>query len=694
MRIYTSLAAAVLLAAALGASSLSAQASFSTGQMTYPAPTTPGQGYIDDLYFAVDFGGTVTNCDLSIAMSTSQAASITATFFVVDELDSMTSMATLPDYRFGVSAGYTSGTPTPGVITIGSTAVWGPNGLLYPGNFPLTGTVRFMVHVLVEGASTFPNNIQLDFSTSVGTAVSNASYPITLGTGMGAHIWSQSAPGNSGVLQGYDRVSDTDVFQRNYSNGSRGVARFGNANDEVAFYIDIDLGTQNTTLDLGLNGYAFTQPGSATGNCVIELYDMQAGWDTPAASVTVDHTAAGVFNGQYQSYTTGTLTGLARFRVVMYGQNLQNVAYSSNFCDFGFWLYFGHEGLGQAVTNQPAIAPPRMAITPAATTFTSSPQTLNCSGGTGNPSTYNWAIQGTPPAGVSLSSPTGASTNLIFGATTPTNAQVTVRATNGATNEFAEETYTLDFGGTGGGGGTLTIVSPASLPNGSETVTYVATTITATQSSAPGPYTWSISSGTFPPGLVLDTASTALTTTISGTPTTAGNYSFDVQITNGSASDTQAYTVDISAAGTLTITTGATLTGGTEGQAYSANITCTTTTGPYSWSLISGTLPTGVTLGTSTANTVALSGTPAAGTAATYNFTIEVADNAAATDTQAFTLVIAPAGGGGPGGGGVTGGGGGGGGGCAADAGNSHWLALVGLLAMLGVVGALRTRKC
>ena len=50
------------------------------------------------------------------------------------------------------------------------------------------------------------------------------------------------------------------------------------------------------------------------------------------------------------------------------------------------------------------------------------------------------------------------------------------------------------------------------------------------------PYTWSVSSGTLPPGLTLG-ASTGL---LSGTPTTAGSYSFTVKVTDNSGlSDTE-----------------------------------------------------------------------------------------------------------------------------------------------------------
>ena len=46
-----------------------------------------------------------------------------------------------------------------------------------------------------------------------------------------------------------------------------------------------------------------------------------------------------------------------------------------------------------------------------------------------------------------------------------------------------------------------------------------------------GPYVWELSGGTMPPGVTLGAATTSFTT-ISGTPTTLGNYSFQVKVTD------------------------------------------------------------------------------------------------------------------------------------------------------------------
>jgi hypothetical protein len=77
----------------------------------------------------------------------------------------------------------------------------------------------------------------------------------------------------------------------------------------------------------------------------------------------------------------------------------------------------------------------------------------------------------------------------------------------------------------------------------------------------------------------------------------------------------------------------ATLPGGTVGVAYNAKLTATGGTPPYTWSIVSGTLPPGLSL----AADGTVSGTPTA--AGTYQLTVQVDGSA----TKAMTVVIAAA---------------------------------------------------
>ena len=180
-------------------------------------------------------------------------------------------------------------------------------------------------------------------------------------------------------------------------------------------------------------------------------------------------------------------------------------------------------------------------------------------------------------------------------------------------------------------------ITTTSLPGGTVGQAY-SQSVTATGGTTA--YSWSIVSGSLPPGLSLSPTGTP-SATISGTPTTAGTYNFTVQVTDSAAAtDTQALSITIAPAPTLTITT-TSLPGGTVGQAYSQAVTATGGATPYSWSIVSGSLPPGLSLSPTGTPSTTVSGTPT--TAGTYNFTVQVTDSVAATDTQALSITISSA---------------------------------------------------
>jgi hypothetical protein len=78
------------------------------------------------------------------------------------------------------------------------------------------------------------------------------------------------------------------------------------------------------------------------------------------------------------------------------------------------------------------------------------------------------------------------------------------------------------------------------------------------------------------------------------------------------------------------------LKGGTVGSAYSETISGAGGTGPYTFAVTSGALPTGTSLNTSTG---VISGTPSA--AATYSFTIQATDSLLNVGSYNFQITIA-----------------------------------------------------
>lgn len=117
-----------------------------------------------------------------------------------------------------------------------------------------------------------------------------------------------------------------------------------------------------------------------------------------------------------------------------------------------------------------------------------------------------------------------------------------------------------------------------------------------------------------PPGLGIN----ASTGVISGTPVTAGAYTFTVK-----ATDAQGNVGYLSEAITIT---GAALSGsladGTVGISYSSSLTATGTQTPNTWSISVGTLPPGLAINSSSG---VVSGTPT--TVGTYAFTVRVIDS-------------------------------------------------------------------
>ena len=156
---------------------------------------------------------------------------------------------------------------------------------------------------------------------------------------------------------------------------------------------------------------------------------------------------------------------------------------------------------------------------------------------------------------------------------------------------------------------------------------------TLTASGGTTPYSWSIPAGLLPPGLALDPA----TGIISGTPTTAGIFSFTVRVTDD-AGATEARTLYITIVNPAPTITTSSLPDGEVGIPYNQTLTASGGTTPYSWSIPAGLLPPGLALDPATG---IISGTPT--TAATSNFTVQVTDNAGSAATRPLSITINPA---------------------------------------------------
>jgi putative Ig domain-containing protein len=149
------------------------------------------------------------------------------------------------------------------------------------------------------------------------------------------------------------------------------------------------------------------------------------------------------------------------------------------------------------------------------------------------------------------------------------------------------------------------------------------------------PLAWTIASGSLPAGLAL-APSTTDTVNITGQPTTAGNSTFTITVTDATGTSSTSGPLNI-VVSTLAFTTTSPLTPGMVNTAYpGVQFAATGGTAPYTFSLAAGsTLPAGLMFSSGD-----LTGIPTA--AGTFTFGVTVTDSEAtpASITQTFTLVI------------------------------------------------------
>lgn len=221
--------------------------------------------------------------------------------------------------------------------------------------------------------------------------------------------------------------------------------------------------------------------------------------------------------------------------------------------------------------------------------------------------TYS-VYSGSLPSGLSLNSSTGA----ITGTTGSTGSySFTIRATNTwghISKAFTEGIYT----------------TPAWTDSTIANMIYGQAYSDAVAASGYPAVTYSISTGALPSGITLNSSTGAIT----GTSTTAGSYSFTVKAENAAGNVTQLFTDDLYVTPAWTDNTLAAFTYNT---AYSDQVVAT---GSPTYTISSGTLPTGLSLNSSTG---AVTGTPTYYGA--YSFTIQAA-NETGSVTQSFSGAI------------------------------------------------------
>jgi len=240
-------------------------------------------------------------------------------------------------------------------------------------------------------------------------------------------------------------------------------------------------------------GVAYSQSLAATGGTGPYSWSLSAG----ALPAGLSLSPAGVISG------TPTATGTSNFTVKV-SDSSSPVQSSTK----ALSLSVGSSMSSVTITTTSPL--------PAAKIGVAYSKSLAATGGT---SPYTWSLaSGTLPAGLSLSSG-----GVISGtATTAGTSTFTVRATD-ASSPSQSATKTLS----------MTVIVPlkvtttSPLPAARAGVAYSAT-LAAKGGTAP--YVWSLSAGTLPAGLTLSKAGV-----VSGTPTTAGTFSFTAKVSDSTS---------------------------------------------------------------------------------------------------------------------------------------------------------------
>ncbi|WP_236585435.1 putative Ig domain-containing protein [Dyella sp. EPa41] len=390
---------------------------------------------------------------------------------------------------------------------------------------------------------------------------------------------------SGGVLSGTPTAAGTFNFTIKATDSSTGTGAPFTASQSYSLTVSAPAITvAPATLPAGTGGVAFSQTVSASGGNGSYTYSLSAGALPPGIGLS----SSGVLSG------TPTTAGIYNFTITA----ADGVGFTGS----------------QAYTftvNAPTIAV-SPATLPAGTGGAAYSQTLSASGGQGG-YTYSLAAGALPP-GIALSSG-----GVVSGTpTTVGSYNFTVKATDG-------------FGFTGSQAYTFTVgapaitFSPAALPAGTGGAAY---SQTLSASGGHGGYTYSLSAGALPPGIALSSGGA-----VSGTPTTAGSYSFTVTATDGFGyTGSQAYTVNVNAP-TISFSP-ATLPAGIGGVAYTQTLSASGGHGGYTYSLVSGALPPGIAL----SSAGPISGTPT--TAGSFNFTVKVTDGFGFIATQAYTIAV------------------------------------------------------
>ena len=518
--------------------------------------------------------------------------------------------ATLPTAQF-TDKGY-GGTVDPAPLSISPASATATQGAPFSQTLTISGGVA--PHSCLLESGSFPAGISISSGCVISGTTTDApgNYPVTIrvtdsSTGVGSHFELESFTLTVSALPNLT-INDVTL-----SEGNAGTTSFS-----FTVSLSAPAGPGGVTFDIA------TANGTAT-----------AGVDYGASSFTSQTIPAG---SSTYTFTVLVFGDLLNEPTENFFVNVTNVVNATVLDGQGLGTIANDDPLPSLSINDVAVAEGNSGTVNAVFTVT-------LSAASGQVVTVNYATaDGTATQSTDYISASGtllftpgqtASTFIVpvFGDTVPEANESFVVNLSGATNAVISDNQ---------GQGTITnddvpvTVSPAPLPGATVAAAF---SQTLTASGGTGPYSFAVTAGSLPPGMVQ--ASGGL---LNGTPTGGGTFNFTITATDSSAfpgpySGSQAYTLTVVPPNiTLSSTS---LPGGTRTVAYNASVTASGGTMPYSYAVTAGALPGGLTLGT---NGV-ITGTPT--TVGTFNFSITATDASTGTGpytgTRAYSITVADA---------------------------------------------------
>jgi hypothetical protein len=250
---------------------------------------------------------------------------------------------------------------------------------------------------------------------------------------------------------------------------------------------------------------------------------------------------------------------------------------------------------------------------PGGTVATSYSAVIKASGGC---TPYTWKLlSGSLPAGVAKQTSTTTVSLNLYGTPTAAATYYPTISVTGCGGYISKKSYKIVIQSSGN-----VAISTPSLPNGMAQTSYSAI---IKASGGCTPYTWKLVSGSLPAGVAKQTSTNTTSLNLYGTPTIASTYYPTISVTGcGGNVSKVSYKIVIQSSGSVAIST-LSLPNGMVKTAYSAAIKASGGCTPYTWNLVSGSLPAGVTKQVSSDTTsLKLYGTPT--TVATYSPSISV----------------------------------------------------------------------